>query len=602
MTERRAGVGDRRITIDSDRRAKATRLVVPARALRNFARAKLKEVPAQPKAVESGPTPLSAEPEAAAPVAKRRWRRSWRSPLTRRILALNTLVLLIPVFGLLHLTQYQRSLIGSELDSLRIQARAFSLSLANSAVETAQIGEEKLVPDQARSLMRVLLPETGVRARLFEENKEIIADSYVLIGPGGQVQIIELPPPEGGLPMGWMARQIDRLVNWLPGQENFELYREASIQKANDYEEVLGALRGDSPGMVRQDRSAHLVLSVAVPVQRYRRILGALMLSTGGSHIEAAVRDRRIDILMVCGVALGMTILISLYLAGIIARPLVRLAEAADRVRYGKGRQYEIPDFTYRRDEIGELSGALRDMTEALWNRLDAIEGFAADVAHEIKNPLTSLRSAVETVARIEDPKQQKRLMAIILDDVQRLDRLISDISDASRLDAELSRAQTESVDVGRLLDALVEVHRATTAEDGPRFQVEVSDNRPLIVQGIEGRLGQVLRNLISNAVTFSPPGGLIRLHAERQDNEIILTISDEGPGIPEGKLEAIFDRFYTERPKSEKFGTHSGLGLSISKQIVEAHGGQISAQNRFTGSGDVAGTRFKITLPAEET
>jgi two-component system sensor histidine kinase ChvG len=324
------------------------------------------------------------------------------------------------------------------------------------------------------------------------------------------------------------------------------------------------------------------------------------MLSTGGSNIEAAVRDRRIDILMVCGVALGMTILISLYLAGIIARPLVRLAEAADRVRYGKGRQYEIPDFTHRRDEIGELSGALRDMTEALWNRLDAIEGFAADVAHEIKNPLTSLRSAVETVARIEDPSQQKRLMAIILDDVQRLDRLISDISDASRLDAELSRANTESVDIGRLLDALVEVHRATAAENGPRFEVEVADNQPLIVQGIEGRLGQVLRNLISNAITFSPPEGLIRLHAERIGSDIVLTISDDGPGIPDGKLEAIFNRFYTERPKSEKFGTHSGLGLSISKQIVEAHGGTIVAQNRYNGSAEVAGTRFKITLPAE--
>jgi two-component system sensor histidine kinase ChvG len=548
----------------------------------------------------ASPLTASPEPTMAPPITKRRWRRSWRSPLTRRILALNTLVLLIPVFGLLHLTQYRSSLIGSELDSLRIQARAFSLSLANGAVVTAQVGEEQLVPDKARSLMRVLLAETGVRARLFEDAGEILADSYVLSGPGGQVQMIELPPPEGGMAMGWLGRHLDRMVNWLPGQDNLELYTEDSHQNSSDYSEVMQALQGNSTGMVRQDRSGHLVLTLAVPVQRYRRILGALMLSTGGSNIEAAVRDRRIDILMVCGVALGMTILISLYLAGIIARPLVRLAEAADRVRYGKGRQYEIPDFTHRRDEIGELSGALRDMTEALWNRLDAIEGFAADVAHEIKNPLTSLRSAVETVARIEDPSQQKRLMAIILDDVQRLDRLISDISDASRLDAELSRANTESVDIGRLLDALVEVHRATAAENGPRFEVEVADNQPLIVQGIEGRLGQVLRNLISNAITFSPPEGLIRLHAERIGSDIVLTISDDGPGIPDGKLEAIFNRFYTERPKSEKFGTHSGLGLSISKQIVEAHGGTIVAQNRYNGSAEVAGTRFKITLPAE--
>ncbi len=616
MTERRVGsAGSRRVTIDSDGGMPPKPLVAPLRARETPARdvsksrdpsktretSKLRSKAAGMKPAAPSTLTVDAD-DSAPPVTKRRWRRSWRSPLTRRILALNSLVLLIPVFGLLHLTQYQSSLIRSELDSLRIQARAFSLSLANGAVVTTQIGDEQIVPEQARSLMRVLLAETGVRARLFTENKDILADSYVLSGPGGQVQMIELPPPEGGIPMGWLGRHLDRLANWLPGQDNLELYSEASVQSADDYSEVIRALQGESPGMVRHDRAAHLVLSVAVPVQRYRRILGALMLSTSGKNIEAAVRDRRIDILMVCGVALGMTILISLFLAGNIARPLVRLAEAADHVRTGKGRQHEIPDFTSRRDEIGELSGALRDMTEALWNRLDAIEGFAADVAHEIKNPLTSLRSAVETVARIEDPSQQKRLMAIILDDVQRLDRLISDISDASRLDAELSRAHTESVDVGRLLDALVEVHRATVPEDGPRFQVEVSDNLPLIVQGIEGRLGQVLRNLISNAVTFSPPGGLISLRAERQDEDIVLSVSDEGPGVPDGKLEAIFNRFYTERPKSEKFGTHSGLGLSISKQIIEAHGGQIFAQNRYNGSGEVAGTRFTITLPAEDS
>lgn len=608
MTERRAGsAGSRRVTIDSDGGSPPKPLIAPLRERETPAREssvrrahdKARTKTSHKKAAAT--SALTVDADDSAPPTKRRWRRSWRSPLTRRILALNSLVLLIPVFGLLHLTQYQSSLIRSELDSLRIQARAFSLSLANGAVVTTQVGDEEIVPEQARSLMRVLLAETGVRARLFTENKDILADSYVLSGPGGQVQMIELPPPEVGIPMGWLGRHLDRLANWLPGQDNFELYSEASVQSANDYSEVIRALQGESPGMVRHDRSAHLVLSVAVPVQRYRRILGALMLSASGKNIEAAVRDRRIDILMVCGVALGMTILISLFLAGNIARPLVRLAEAADHVRTGKGRQHEIPDFTSRRDEIGELSGALRDMTEALWNRLDAIEGFAADVAHEIKNPLTSLRSAVETVARIEDPSQQKRLMAIILDDVQRLDRLISDISDASRLDAELSRAQTEAVDVGRLLDALVEVHRATTADDGPRFQVEVSDKRPLIVQGIEGRLGQVLRNLISNAVTFSPPRGLISLRAERQDDQIVLSVSDEGPGVPDGKLDAIFDRFYTERPKSEKFGTHSGLGLSISKQIIEAHGGKIFAQNRYSGSGEVAGTRFTIRLPAED-
>jgi len=269
-------------------------------------------------------------------------------------------------------------------------------------------------------------------------------------------------------------------------------------------------------------------------------------------------------------------------------------------VRSGKGRQYELPDFTRRGDEIGDLSDSLRAMTEALWHRLDAIEAFAADVAHEIKNPLTSLRSAVETVARVEDPEQQKKLMSIILDDVQRLDRLISDISDASRLDAELSRAEIDAVDIGELLRALVAVQEAGERAEAPRFQLDVLDHQDLSVPGIEGRLGQVFRNLISNAVTFSPTGGTIRLAAQRQGGDVVVSISDEGPGIPEGKLEAVFQRFYTERPAGEKFGTHSGLGLSISKQIVEAHGGTIKAENLKDPVGAVRGACFVVRLPAE--
>jgi two-component system sensor histidine kinase ChvG len=324
------------------------------------------------------------------------------------------------------------------------------------------------------------------------------------------------------------------------------------------------------------------------------------MLSKDGAVVDAAVDDRRRDILIVCGVAFAVTVLLSFYLAGTIARPIRRLAQAADQVRSAKGRQFEIPDFSRRGDEIGDLSDSLRAMTDALWARLDAIEAFAADVAHEIKNPLTSLRSAVETVARVEDPEQQKKLMSIILDDVQRLDRLISDISDASRLDAELSRAEIDPVDLGELLRALVAVQEAGERADAPRFRLDVLDHQDLSVPGIEGRLGQVFRNLISNAVTFSPPGGTIRLSAQRQGDDVVVSISDEGPGIPEGKLEAVFQRFYTERPAGEKFGTHSGLGLSISKQIVDAHGGDIRAANRHDESGRVRGACFTVRLPAE--
>jgi len=239
---------------------------------------------------------------------------------------------------------------------------------------------------------------------------------------------------------------------------------------------------------------------------------------------------------------------------------------------------------------------------------MDAIERFAADVAHEIKNPLTSLRSAVETVSRIQDPARRDKLMAIIADDVQRLDRLISDISNASRLDAELSRAALEPVDIGAMLRTLADIHRTTAEDDeedgdgaeaAPQVVIEPPRGGSLTVKGLEGRLTQVFQNLIANALSFSPPGGQVRLTARRTpDGAVEVTVSDDGPGIPEGKEEAIFERFYTERPAGEKFGTHSGLGLSISKQIVEAHGGTIRADNRLGAGGETVGAVFTVRLP----
>jgi two-component system, OmpR family, sensor histidine kinase ChvG len=236
-----------------------------------------------------------------------------------------------------------------------------------------------------------------------------------------------------------------------------------------------------------------------------------------------------------------------------------------------------------------------------LWQRMSAIESFAADVAHEIKNPLSSLRSAVETAVRIEDPVKQRRLMAIILDDVERLDRLITDISDASRLDAELSRLEVAPIDIGAMLEALADLHESTRMAGAPRLVLELNNrSRPLIVPGIETRLSQVFRNLIANAISFSPPLGEIRLSAGHDGRAVLITVEDQGPGIPEEKLMAIFDRFYTERPAGEKFGTHSGLGLSISKQIVQAHRGMIWAENRSDAGGADEGARFCILLPAE--
>ena len=352
--------------------------------------------------------------------------------------------------------------------------------------------------------------------------------------------------------------------------------------------------------MVRSTGGDRLILSVAVPVQRYKHVLGVLMLTRGSHAIDNALLEVRLDILKIFAVALGVTVLLSMYLAGTIVRPIRRLAAAAERVRHDHGRQQTIPDFAGRNDEIGDLAESLSEMTNALWIRMDAIESFAADVAHEIKNPLTSLRSAVETTARLKDPEQQRKLMVIIQEDVSRLDRLISDISDASRLDAELSRAETEPVDIGAMLAILVEVHDDTSG-GGPRTRLEntAGDSGPLMVDGIESRLAQVFRNLLTNAQSFSLGEGTITITTSRENGWIVVDIDDDGPGVPAGKEEAIFERFYTQRRKSEKFGTHSGLGLSISRQIIDAHGGRLFAANRTGPSGEVLGARFSIRLPA---
>jgi two-component system, OmpR family, sensor histidine kinase ChvG len=309
--------------------------------------------------------------------------------------------------------------------------------------------------------------------------------------------------------------------------------------------------------------------------------------------------------LRIFGVTLLVTVLLSFYLAGTIARPIRRLATAAQRAR-GRGVRIEIPEVSGRDDEIGELAGSLREMTDALWQRMSAIESFAADVAHEIKNPLSSLRSAVETAARIDDPVKLRRLLAIIQDDVERLDRLISDISDASRLDAELNRLEMSPTDIAAMLRALVDMYETTRADGSPRLVLDLPADPPgrgraLVVPGIESRLSQIFLNVIANAVSFSPPDGEIRIRAALDGRAVLVTVDDAGPGIPEDKLTAIFDRFYSERPAGEKFGTHSGLGLSISKQIVEAHRGRIWAENRTDGGkGAVCGARFLIRLPAE--
>ncbi len=528
--------------------------------------------------------------------ARRGRRRGPFSPLTRRILAINLLALAIVVAGMLYLGAYRAELIDAKTEALLTQGDLIAGALGGSVVIDAGDGTQRIDDDAARRMLRRLVVTIGTRARLFDASGALVADSRLLPGTGSQVQAATLPPPAGAVARAAEATYA-WVVSFLPPRKRLEPYTEAAEQRADHYPEARAALTGESGFGLRDGGDAGVILSIAVPVQRFKQVQGALMLSTTTADIEDSVREVRYAVLEIFAVALAITVLLSVFLAGTIARPVRRLAEAADAVRHGHGHGIAIPDFSARGDEIGDLSQALREMTDTLSQRMDAIESFAADVAHEIRNPLSSLRSAVEAVAHVKDPQQQRKLLDIARDDVQRLDRLISDIADASRLDAELARAESEPVDLGRLLAALVEVYQATTA-DALTLTLDLPADESLVVAGLEDRLVQVFQNLVSNARTFSPPGGAIRIAARRGDGWVEVTVADEGPGIAPGKLEAIFERFYCERPATEKFGIHSGLGLSISKQIVEAFGGVIYAENRGAHPERPEGARFVVRLP----
>jgi two-component system, OmpR family, sensor histidine kinase ChvG len=549
----------------------------------------------------------------------RRRRRRFFSPLARGMLLVNLIGPAMLVIGLLYLEDYETRLIDSEIDILEAQATLIAQALGETAsVEDTEPRHFNIAmdPELARRLVNRVATSEGPRIRLFLPDSTLLLDSRRVVGKGGLIHIEALPPPDQ---TSAGERAFNAVYNFIaPGWERFirrrPLYRERGDQSAQDYWEASAAVAGETGGAVRRMSDGRLIVSAAAPAQRFKKVIGAVMLSRTGDRVTDAVRSVRFDILQVFALAVAITSVATLYLAGAIARPLRVLAQAADRVRGRTVLDQPIPDLSKRRDEIGDLSTALRDMTDAIRQRMAATERFAADVAHEIKNPLTSLKSAVETVARVDDDERRNRLLAVIQHDVQRLDRLISDISDASRLDSELAREHAEPVDLAHMIRIFIDIETASLDdgdETAPRLRLELTpgvaaDGARALTEGVEVRLGQVFRNLLANARSFSPPGGRIDVSIARQDGLtpdddvlLVVTVSDEGPGLPPGKEEAIFDRFYSERPAAEAFGSHSGLGLSISRQIVSAHGGTIRAENRLGPGGDVIGARFVVTLPA---
>ena len=547
-----------------------------------------------------------------APTAAK-FRQRWVSPLLRRILLVNALPLALLVVAVLYLDQYQNGLLEAQVGALREQARVFAGAMGESAVRTIDPDNHKLVPEIAQPLLRRLTdPTPDAQAKLYGPDATVVADSRARPGPGGTVSTEPLPPaPERGPLLTVISTVYDTVLSWLPHRPALSQVDltpgAAGPEWQPDVKEELrlssAGKSTDMPPYIRRTMDNRLLVTVAVPVERDRHTVGIVLLTREAREVDASLFTVRMSILALFGLALVLTVLLSWYLSLTIARPILRLAIAAAGMREGQGRTGSVPEsLLVRRDEVGLLATALADSATALWQRMDATERFAADVAHEIKNPLSSIRSAIETLRRIDDVPRQRQLLAIIGQDVVRLDRLISEVSDASRLDAEMSRLTAERVDVVPILRTLQELDEATRdTENDPRLEV-IAPAAEFAVWAVEDRLVQVLRNLIGNAQSFSPPRGRIVVRVRDVGtpggNVGELSVEDEGPGIPEANLEHIFDRFYSERPSGESFGQHSGLGLSISRQIVEALHGQLSAENRRDLAGKVAGARFIVRLP----
>jgi two-component system sensor histidine kinase ChvG len=556
------------------------------------------------------------------------------SSLRRRIVLLNLLGLVTLVSGILYLSEYRAGLIDARVQSLLTQGEIIAAAIASTTPADASnipIDPEKLLelqagetygpaedysalefpinPERVAPLLRRLISPTNTRARIYDRDGGLLLDSRTL-SISGEILRFGLPPLTQQPEINPVRRAWRRARLWFRSG-GLPLYREIGAANGKQYTEVATALNGQSDSEVRVNERGEVIVSVAIPVQRFRGVLGVLMLQTQSGEIDNAVEAERLVIVRVFLIAAAVMVVLSFLLAGTIAGPMRRLAEAAEHVRRRTRSRVEIPDMTARADEIGHLSGAFRDMTDSLYSRIEAIESFAADVAHELKNPLTSLRSAIETLPLAKNEESRQRLLAVIQHDITRLDRLISDISDASRLDADLQRHEAVPVDLRKLLSALADIANEVPRDDGVKvelaFEPDDAPDETFTILGNDSRLGQVIDNLVENARSFSPQDGRVRIICKRVANGVEVAVEDDGPGIRPDALSRIFERFYTDRPE-HRFGQNSGLGLSISRQIVEAHGGRIWAENRLAtpeharDAPRIAGARFVMLLPSAKS
>lgn len=502
------------------------------------------------------------------------WSGHWS--LTSRILAVNIFALAMLAGGFFYLDSYRAQILDRRMEQ------------AGTDVEIVAEATAAALPKDRPALLGRLGTTTGMRFRLYADPSGPPVDSWRYAAP-----TYELRDPAREPLQRRLARFLDRAIDLVVGAARPETIVEPVRDRLEAWPEAITAQRERRTVQTLRrapERTPFLSAATLLP-----GTTGTVLLGTENARdIVRIVRAERLRLGIVLGMVVAVSVLLSLFLARTIVRPLRRLARAAHRVRLGRAREVQVPRLPSRRDEIGLLARALSDMSMALRQRIDATEAFAADVTHELKNPLASLRSAVESMGRVTDPALRDQLLAVIGDDVRRLDRLITDIADASRLDAELSRARFETIDLGPMIEGLVAEREARGENHGVRLAFARPHAGTAVVLGDGSRLTRVVANLVDNAISFSPPGGLVQIAATRDGDRVLVRVDDEGPGVPPAAREAIFNRFHSIRPEGEAFGRHSGLGLAIAKAIVEAHNGTIEVEDRDDGS---TGARFLIRL-----
>jgi two-component system sensor histidine kinase ChvG len=503
---------------------------------------------------------------------------SGRWTLAHRILAVNVLTLGAFALTVLYLDSYRNRLV--EERSARVRAET---ELTAAALGTAP-------PGKRSELIRTLGSISDSRLRLYGADGALAADSWA-----GAEPTYRLRDPAAEAWRKDVARALDRAFNFVVGSKPAEPFAEPAVDRLAAWREAATARRsGSTSAAIRQAPDLTPVFVTAAPVGADE----TLLLTRNDRNLTRTVRRQRASLGIAVALTVLLSVLLSLFLARTIVRPLRRIALAAHRVRLGRAREVRVPRLPSRRDEIGMLARAVSDMSQSLRHRIDNIEAFAADVTHELKNPLASLRSAVDSLERVDKPELKRQLVDVIRQDVKRLDRLIGDISEAARTDAELARASFEPVDLGKLIGGLVGVWEERRETGDVRIAFARPRERSAVVMGEPGRLARAIDNIVDNAISFSPPGGLVEVAAIHVGDDILIRIDDEGPGVPDELKEAIFNRFHSVRPETEHFGRHSGLGLAIARAIVEGHDGQIDVTDRDDAP---SGARFTIILPAAD-